>query len=122
MDLVIRGPSRFRSPQGMKNDRFRLLHLDDTGNWGKLKARDRRLAGPAVLVLRKAVKVEDGVKMLEFHFQVVLSEGEVDGWVMLHHPDLGELIRTNHVPRRDRPFTLFSFPGCWHCQTDYGDP
>jgi hypothetical protein len=25
--------------------------------------------------------------------QVVLTSGEVDGWVMLQHPDLGELIR-----------------------------
>eukprot|EP00435_Cladocopium_sp_Y103_P064684 s376_g26.t1 len=45
----------------MKNDRFRLLDFDESGNWGRLK--------------------------------VVLTSGEVDGWVMLHHPDLGELIR-----------------------------
>lgn len=25
--------------------------------------------------------------------QVTLTSGEVDGWVMLHHPDLGDLIR-----------------------------
>eukprot|EP00434_Breviolum_minutum_P008314 symbB.v1.2.007335.t1/scaffold412.1/size211423/6 len=26
--------------------------------------------------------------------KVTLTSGEVDGWVMLHHPDLGDLIRT----------------------------
>lgn len=26
-------------------------------------------------------------------WQVVLPSGEVDGWVMLNHPELGELIR-----------------------------
>ena len=68
----------------MKHDRFRLLHLDDTGNWGKLKARDRSICS-------------NPQKCYEFRLQVVLSEGEVEGWVMLHHPDLGELIRTRHI-------------------------
>eukprot|EP00439_Symbiodinium_sp_Y106_P057517 s2592_g8.t1 len=46
----------------VKNDRLRVLGLDETQNWGKV--------------------------------HVNVREGELEGWVMLHHEELGELIRT----------------------------
>ncbi|CAE7512955.1 unnamed protein product, partial [Symbiodinium sp. CCMP2456] len=46
----------------VKNDRLRVLGLDETQNWGKV--------------------------------HVNVREGELEGWVMLQHEELGELIRT----------------------------